>query len=149
MQVCWLFVNDGLAISVGALALDSLSAEDLGIESASLWLNEEASDRDENCTDDGDPIKDGVILNSSHEQYAERALYCTSAFNTASPDSALGAMSIMSMFVCELERAQAWTSEDDFTTEGNNVGEVTITITENCAVSSVVDVGLGILNSVT
>ena len=142
-------VNDGSAVGVGALALGSLTAGDLGITASSLRLNDDDGDavssRDSNCTNNGSPIKDGAVVSTTDTEYAERALYCTAAFNTASPDSALGAMTITSMLVCELERAQAWTSDADFTEAGNNVGQVTISLSENCAEDYVI-AAMGLAN---
>ena len=125
-------IEDSSAVGVGSLALGSLTSSDMGFTSASLALT--ASDRDANCTDNASAVNDsGAEMSSSEEGYAERTMYCAAVFNDGSPDSARGAMDIANMIVCELQRAGAWSSDDDFTTEGNNIGSVTIEPSTECS----------------
>lgn len=142
-------VSTGTALNAGVLAISSIDSQTVGLSTGSLRLqsedesdsddsddggNESPSSRDPLCSDRGTPFdSDGNVITPSDENYPLAALYCTVAFNQGSPDSVLGAISIPGVLLCELERAEAWSSDDDFTEGGNNVGDVTITISTNCA----------------
>ena len=133
-------VSTGTALNVGVLAIGSIDADSVGLGSSDLWLQdgddsgETASARDSRCSDNGTPMNaDGSRMTQESASYPQTAIYCAVAFNTGSPDSVLGAISIPGVFLCEAERAGAWDSDVDFTEAGNNVGDVTITLSTNCA----------------
>ncbi len=82
-------VTTGTALNVGVLALDSIGADSLGLESSSGLLladgedNETASSRDAHCSDYGNPMDvNGSRLEPCDDGYAETAMYCAVAFNT-------------------------------------------------------------------
>ncbi|MBP9707471.1 MAG: hypothetical protein KBD78_07470 [Oligoflexales bacterium] len=130
-------VSTGAVLNTGVAALSSVGSLSLGLEEAELRLLEEeetVSDRDSHCSDNGTAMKaDGERMTESDPEYARTVMYCAALFNAGSPDSVLGAISVAGILTCELERAEAWTSDDDFTTDGNNVGEVTVVLTNECA----------------
>lgn len=130
-------VSTGAVLNTGVAALSSVGSLSLGLEETELRLLEEdetVSERDSHCSDNGTAMNaDGERMTESDPEYARTVMYCAALFNAGSPDSVLGAISISGILMCELERAEAWTSDDDFTTEGNNVGEVTVVLSNECA----------------
>lgn len=130
-------VTTGKVMNAGVLALGSLNESSLGVKTTALYLDDESSEvattRDKNCSKNGNPFNPaGTRMNAGDSGYASSAMYCAAVFNTGSPDSVLGAISVAGVFTCELERAGAWSSDDDFTEAGNNVGTKTITLSTNC-----------------
>ena len=152
-------VDDSAVANIGALAIGSIGPAGFGFTGeTSLKLNEEdgedgedgdsgpetQSTRDANCGNNGSPFKNGVELNPGDAEYASRKLYCASVFDTVSPDSAMGAMTIASMFTCELKKEGVW-SEDAFTAEGNEIASATVTPSLDCLeqyqVTSITEMG--------
>ncbi|SMF46611.1 hypothetical protein [Pseudobacteriovorax antillogorgiicola] len=152
-------VSTGTALNVGVLALGSIEADDVGLSSSGLYLkkqlqmnlqdgdssdsdeeSETVSDRDSRCSVYGNPMTtDGTRMEQTDAEFPLASMYCAVAFNSGSPDSVLGAIGIPGVLLCELERAGAWDSDDDWTTEGNNVGNITITLSTNCADAWIVE----------